>query len=397
MGRRLRTIEDLGALAGKRVLVRCDFNVPIDGDGRITEDLRIRSTVSTLRELRDAGATLVCCSHLGRPKGFDPALSLSPVAVRLGELMEHEVQLLAHVVGPGVTAAVHEATDGAVLLLENLRFEAGETANDPSLADALASLADVYVDDAFGAAHRAHASVVGVAERLPAAAGRLLQREVEVLSKLRDDPDEPFVAILGGAKISDKLGVVEALLERVDALLVGGAMAFSFLAVRGADVGRSLVEPDRYDDVRAAVARAAERGVLLQLPEDVVCAPEASLDAPRQTVAADHIPAGMIGLDVGPRTVEEFARTISDAKTVLWNGPMGMFEMEPFAAGTRGVAQAVAGVDAFTVVGGGDSVAALAKLDLADAVDHLSTGGGASLEFIEGRELPGLAVLMEGE
>ncbi len=396
MGRRLRTIEDLGDLAGKRVLVRCDFNVPLDGDGRITEDLRIRSTVPTLGELRDAGATLVCCSHLGRPKGFDPALSLSPVAVRLGELMEHEVQLLAHVVGPGVTAAVHEATDGAVLLLENLRFEAGETANDPSLADGLASLADVYVDDAFGAAHRAHASVVGVAERLPAAAGRLLQREVEVLSKLRDDPDEPFVAILGGAKISDKLGVVEALLERVDALLVGGAMAFSFLAVQGADVGRSLVEPDRYDDVRAAVARAAERGVLLQLPEDVVCAPEASLDAPRQTVPADHIPAGMIGLDVGPRTVEEFARTISDAKTVLWNGPMGMFELEPFAAGTRGVAQAVAGVDAFTVVGGGDSVAALAKLDLADAVDHLSTGGGASLEFIEGRELPGIAVLMEG-
>jgi phosphoglycerate kinase len=284
------------------------------------------------------------------------------------------------------------------VLLQNLRFEPGETANDPAFADALASLADAYVDDAFGAAHRAHASVVGVAERVPArAAGRLLQREVEVLSKLRDDPDRPFVAILGGAKISDKLGVVHALLERVDALLVGGAMAFSFLAVQGHEVGTSLVEPDRYDDVRRATATAAERGIEIELPSDVVCAPSISAEAPVVTVPADRMPADQIGLDIGPRTVEAFARTLAGAKTVLWNGPMGMFELEPFAEGTRGVAKAVAASDAFTVVGGGDSVAALRALDLAGAVDHLSTGGGASLEFIEGRELPGIAVLMEGE
>jgi phosphoglycerate kinase len=396
MGRRLRTIEDLGDLAGSRVLVRCDFNVPLDEAGRITDDLRIRATVPTLHELLDAGATVVCCSHLGRPKGRrDPALSLAPVAARLGELLKQDVELLPDVVGPSVTDAVRGAEGGSVLLLENLRFEPGETKNDAALADALAALGDAYVDDAFGAAHRAHASVVGVAERLPSAAGRLLQREVEVLSRVRDHPDEPFVAILGGAKASDKLGVVNALLDRVDALLVGGAMAFSFLAVQGAEIGRSLVEPDRFDQVRAALAKATERDVLIQLPDDVVCAPEATLEAPRQTVPADQIPPGQIGLDVGPRTVEEFARTIADAKTVLWNGPMGMFELEPFAAGTRGVAQAVARVDAFTVVGGGDSVAALAKLALTEAVDHLSTGGGASLEFIEGRELPGIAVLME--
>jgi phosphoglycerate kinase len=299
------------------------------------------------------------------------------------------------VTGPAVIEAVEAAGPGDVLLLENLRFEPGEESNDPAFADRLAALADAYVDDAFGAAHRPHASVVAVAERLPSAAGRLIQREVEVLSKLRDDPAEPFVAILGGAKVSDKLGVVNALIERVDALLIGGAMAFSFLAVQGAEVGRSLVEPDRYDDVRDAMSNARARGVLVQLPEDIVVAAEATADSRRETVLADHIPPGMIGLDVGPKTVEEFVRTLADAKTVLWNGPMGMFELEPFAAGTRGVATAIAAIDAFTVVGGGDSVAALAGLGMTDAVDHLSTGGGASLEFIEGRELPGLAVLEE--
>ena len=395
MGGRLRTIEDLGDLGGKRILVRCDFNVPLQ-DGRITEDLRIRATAPTIRELLAAGAALVLCSHLGRPKGApDPAYSLAPVADRLGEVLDRKVRRLDGVRGPAVTDAVEAAAPGAVVLLENLRFDPGEESNDPAFADALASLAEAYVDDAFGVAHRAHASVVGVAERLPSAAGRLMQREVDVLSKLRDDPDEPFVAILGGAKVSDKLGVVNALLQSIDALLVGGAMAFSFLAVQGAEVGRSLVEPDRYDDVREALANAEARGVLIQLPEDVVVAAEAAVDARRETVRADAIPRGMIGLDVGPKTVEEFARTLADAKTVLWNGPMGMFELEPFAAGTRGVAMAVAGVDAFTVVGGGDSVAALAKLGLTDSVDHVSTGGGASLEFIEGRELPGLAVLTE--
>jgi phosphoglycerate kinase len=399
VSRRLRTLEDLGDVAGTRVLVRCDFNVPLDGEGHITEDLRIRATLPTVTELLDGGAALILCSHLGRPKGApDPRFSLAPVGQRLADLLDRDVLFVDDVVGRDARAAASAVAPGSVVLLQNLRFEPGETANDPAFADALASLGDAYVDDAFGAAHRAHASVVGVPERLRSrAAGRLLQREVEVLSKVRDDPEHPFVAILGGAKVSDKLAVVDALLDRVDALLVGGAMAFSFLAVQGASVGRSLVEPDRYDDVRAALAKASEKGVLIQLPEDVVVAAEASLDARRETVPADRIPNGTIGLDVGPRTVEEFARTLADAKTVLWNGPMGMFELEPFAGGTRGVAQAVAAVDAFTVAGGGDSVAALRKLDLADAVDHLSTGGGASLEFIEGRDLPGIAALMEGE
>jgi phosphoglycerate kinase len=399
VSRRLRTLEDLGDVAGTRVLVRCDFNVPRDGEGHITEDLRIRATLPTVTELLDGGAALILCSHLGRPKGApDPRFSLAPVGQRLADLLDRDVLFVDDVVGPDARAAASAVAPGSVVLLQNLRFEPGETANDPAFADALASLGDAYVDDAFGAAHRAHASVVGVPERLRSrAAGRLLQREVEVLSKVRDDPEHPFVAILGGAKVSDKLAVVDALLDRVDALLVGGAMAFSFLAVQGASVGRSLVEPDRYEDVRAALAKASEKGVLIQLPEDVVVAAEASSDARRETVPADRIPNGTIGLDVGPRTVEEFARTLADAKTVLWNGPMGMFELEPFAGGTRGVAQAVAAVDAFTVAGGGDSVAALRKLDLADAVDHLSTGGGASLEFIEGRDLPGIAALMEGE
>jgi phosphoglycerate kinase len=398
VARRLRTLEDLGAVDGRRVLVRCDFNVPLDGDGRITDDLRIRATLPTLRELLAGGARPVCCSHLGRPKGQrDPRYSLGPVAQRLADLLERSVMFEDEVVGPDVERAVAAAPSGAVVLLQNLRFDPREASNDPGFAEALASLADLYVDDAFGAAHRAHASVVGVAERLPGAAGRLLQREVEVLSKVRDAPEHPFVAILGGAKVSDKLGVVDALLDRVDALLIGGAMAFSFLAVEGGEVGRSLVEPDRYDDVRAALGKAKERGVLIQLPEDIVVAAEPTVDAKREVVPADRIPRDQIGLDVGPRTVEEFARTLADARTVLWNGPMGMFEVQPFAAGTQGVAKAVAALGAFTVVGGGDSVAALRALDLADDVSHLSTGGGASLEFIEGRDLPGIAVLMEGE
>jgi phosphoglycerate kinase len=391
---RLRTIDDLGELTGRRVLVRCDFNVPLEG-GRITDDLRIRLTVPTINLLLGLGANLVLCSHLGRPKGqVVDELRLDPVAARLRETLDREVIKTDDVVGPAVDEVIHTLEPGSVVLLENLRFHPGETANDPGFADALASVAHAYIGDAFGAAHRAHASVVGVAERLPTAAGLLMQREVEVLSKLRDDPEKPFVAILGGAKVSDKLATVDALTDRVDALLVGGAMAFSFLAAAGGEVGKSLVEPDRYDDVRKAVARAEEKGVLIQLPEDVVAAAEPSVDARRETVRADAIPRDLMGLDVGPRTVEEFARTIADAETVLWNGPMGMFELEPFSAGTRGLAQAVAACRAFTVVGGGDSLAALRSFGLADQIDHLSTGGGASLEFLEGRDLPGIAVLM---
>jgi phosphoglycerate kinase len=396
--RRLRTIEDLGDLRGKRVLVRCDFNVPLE-DGRITDDLRITATAPTLRELLDAGAGLVLCSHLGRPKGqVLGKLRLTPVADRLQEVLEREVAAVGDVVGEEARAVCGHMEAGEVVLLENLRFEPGEEKNDPALGVALASLADVYVDDAFGAAHRAHASVVAAAERFGrmAVAGRLMQREAEVLSKLLTGAETPFVAILGGAKVSDKLGTVASLTERVDALLIGGAMAFSFLAAtRGLDVGGSLVQPDHYDEVREAVRAAEERGVLIQLPEDVVIAPEPSADVRHATVPVDAMPRDQIGLDIGPRSVEEFARTIADAKTILWNGPMGMFELEPYSAGTRGVAQAVARANAFTVVGGGDSLAALAKFDLLDQVDHLSTGGGASLEFLEGRELPGIAVLME--
>jgi phosphoglycerate kinase len=393
----LRTLDDLGPLDGKRVLVRCDFNVPLQ-DGRITEDLRIRAAAPTLTELLDGGASVVACSHLGRPKGeVVESLRLRPVGERLGEVLGRPVRALHEVTGPSVEAAVDEAGPGSITLLENLRFDPRETENDPTFAKELASLADAYVDDAFGAVHRAHASVEGVAHLLPSAAGRLVESEVRVLSKLRDDPDRPFVAILGGAKISDKLGVVNALLARVDALLVGGAMAFSFLAALGVAVGDSLVEPERYADCLVALERAAELGVNMVLPSDVVVAAEATESAERRIVAAGEIPAGTKGLDVGPATADEFGRVVGGAATVFWNGPMGMFELEPFAEGTRSVAEAVALCPGFTVAGGGDSIAALAALGLTDAVDHLSTGGGASLEFIEGRDLPGLAVLVSGD
>jgi len=392
--RRLRTIEDLGDLVGKTVLLRCDLNVPLEG-GKITDDLRVRASAPTLRELLDKGATLVVCSHLGRPKGKRiDSLRLDPVGEALAVALGQKVNKLDDVVGPAVQKAVMAAGAGSVTLLENLRFDPGEEANDAAFSDKLAALADAYVDDAFGAAHRAHASVVGVAERLASAAGRLMQREVEVLSKLLEGAEEPYVAILGGAKVADKLAAVNSFVDRVDALLIGGAMAFSFIAAGGGEVGRSLVERERFDDLRRAMSRAEERGGLIQLPEDVVAAPEPSVEAKRETVRAAQIPRGLMGLDIGPRTVEEFARTIADAKTIFWNGPMGMFELEPFSAGTRGVATAVAGAGAFSVVGGGDSLAALKKFGLDDAVDHLSTGGGASLEFLEGRNLPGIAILM---
>ncbi len=394
----LRTLEDAGDLAGRRVFVRADFNVPLDG-GSVADDLRIRATVPTLRELLDRGASLVLASHLGRPKGAVVAeLRMTPVADRIAELLGRDVTPLDAVVGPDVEAVTNHLEPGQVVLLENLRFDPREEADDAGFAGALAELADAYVDDAFGASHRAHASVSALPELMrasgrPAVAGRLLQREVEVLGGLRAGPEAPYVAVLGGAKVSDKLGTIHALSERVDALLIGGAMAFTLIAADGGEVGTSLVERDRLDEVRAAREHARELGVLVEVPQDVVAASAIAADADRRTVPAADIPRGLMGLDIGPRTVEEFARILADAKTILWNGPMGVFELEPFSSGTRGVATAIAGADAFTVVGGGDSLLAVKRAELEGAFDHLSTGGGASLEFLEGRALPGITVL----
>ncbi|MGH2709708.1 MAG: phosphoglycerate kinase [Actinomycetota bacterium] len=394
-GARLRTIEDLGGLEGKRVFVRADLNVPLDGR-TVSDDLRIKAALPSLAELREGGAALILASHLGRPRGKpSDELMLEPVRERLQELGGFEVRPLGGPTGEEARSASESLAAGEVGLLENLRFDPGEEANDPSFAQDLASSANAYVGDAFGAAHRAHASVVGVAELLPSGAGRLMQKEIEILSRLLESPKSPFVAILGGAKVSDKLGVIDSLVERVDALLVGGAMAFTFLAAQGAETGDSLVEEERLDDVRRSLKRADELGVPILLPEDVVAAAEISMDARQQTVPANAVPKGLKGLDIGPHTVEEFTRVLSDARTVFWNGPMGVFELEPFAQGTRGVAHAVAAIDAFTVVGGGDSVAAIRQLGFEHQVDHLSTGGGASLEFLEGRTLPGVEVLME--
>ena len=399
---RLRTLDDLGDVAGRRVFVRLDLNVPL-ADGVVTDDARIRASMPTLTELLERGASIVAASHLGRPHGrVDESLRLGPVAELLAELLGRVVEYVPTdgVLSPEVEQSCKALAfePGRVVLLENLRFDPGEEANDRAFAMRLADLADDYVDDAFGAVHRAHASVAALPEVLgeqgrTTAAGRLLQREVDALSRLLFEPARPYVAVLGGAKVSDKLGTIGALVERVDALLVGGAMAFTFIAADGGSVGDSLVEPDRFDEVRAARDRADERGVVLQLPEDVVVAPDRTVEAPRHTVRASEVPTGEMGLDIGPRTVEEFARSIADAKTIMWNGPMGAFELEPFGAGTRGVATAIAGSSAFAVAGGGDSLAAVKKYGLEDGFDHLSTGGGASLEFLEGRELPGIAVL----
>ena len=394
----LRTLDHLGEVSGARVFVRADLNVPLE-EGRVADDLRIRATLPTLRELLDAGAALVLASHLGRPKG-EPRDDhrLGPVADRLGELLGRDVMALDDVVGDGPEAAAAHLGAGEVLILENLRFDPGEEANDVRFAGRLAELADAYVDDAFGAVHREHASVAALPELIlasgrAAVAGRLLQKEVEVLGRLLRDPEPPYVAVLGGAKVSDKLGVLTSLVEQVDALLIGGAMAFTLIAARGGEVGDSLVERERLDEVRAVIDRAGERGTLLELPQDVVAAEEPTVEATRRTVPASGIPRGQKGLDIGPRTVEEFARILADAKTILWNGPMGVFELEPFSAGTRGVAMAIAGASAFSVVGGGDSLLAVRRAGLEDSFDHLSTGGGASLEFLEGKPLPGIAVL----
>ncbi len=384
-------LEDLPSPRNARVLVRADFNVPLR-DGVIDDDLRITAALPTITWLREQGAKVVCCSHLGRPRGkVDPKYSLAPVAARLGELLGTKVELSPEVVG-FVSVRLSQCLEpGDVMLIENLRFDPGEEANDPAFASNLCELADLYVDDAFGAAHRAHASIVGPPRVMPAAAGRLLAREVEVLGTLLDAPKRPFVGVLGGAKVSDKLGVIDALLDRCDTILIGGAMAFTFLVARGGEVGDALVEAAQGEHCRELLESGR-----IEIPTDVVAAAEMAPDATTRNVGAMSIPSGLKGLDVGPETAGRYADVIGDAATVLWNGPMGVFEMEPFAAGTRTVAQAVADCRGFTVVGGGDSAAAVRHMGLADAIDHVSTGGGASLELIELGDLPGLQALRKG-
>jgi phosphoglycerate kinase len=388
----LRTV-DQADVAGRRVLVRNDFNVPLE-DGRVTDDLRIRAAVPTLQWLLERGARVISCSHLGRPKGKrDDRYSLEPVRPVLADHLGREVAFVDDVAGGQARRAAESLQDGQIMLLQNLRFEPSEEKNDPELADRLAAQAELYVDDAFGAAHRAHASVVGVAERLPAYAGFLLASEVKELSRLLEAPERPFVAVLGGSKVSDKLAVLDNLLGRVDSLVVGGGMCFTFLAAQGHEIGDSLFEADQVDAVRNLLATAEREGKPVLLPTDVVIAREVSEDAEVRTVPASGIEPGWKGLDIGPATAEAFAAAIRQARTVFWNGPMGVFELAPFAAGTRAVAEAVATADGYTVVGGGDSAAALAQLGLADKVDHLSTGGGASLELLEGKTLPGVAAI----
>ncbi|MGZ8621218.1 MAG: phosphoglycerate kinase [Solirubrobacterales bacterium] len=384
-------------VAGKRVLVRVDFNVPL-AEGKVEDDTRIRAALPTIELLRSRGAKIILVSHLGRPGGEpDPALSMRPVAERLSELISADVQLAPEVVGEQAAAMSRELEGGGVLLLENSRFEPGETANDPELAAALADLAEVYVNDAFGAAHRAHATTEAVAHRLPAYAGLLLERELEQLGRVVADPQHPLVVVLGGAKVSDKVGVIDRFLETADAILIGGAMCFSFFRAQGGSTGESLVEEEGVELAAKALEKAEGSDCDLRLPVDLVLGDRFAADAERRVADGTEVPEGWMGLDIGPRTAREYAAEVSAAGTVLWNGPMGAFELEPFADGTRVLAEAVAGAEATTVVGGGDSVAALKQFGLADRVDWLSTGGGASLELLEGKRLPGVEALMGRE
>ncbi len=397
----MKTVDDLGDLRGKRVLVRSDLNVPLDGS-TITDDGRIRASAPTIAELADRGARVVVCAHLGRPKGQAvEKYSLAPVAERLAEVLGRPVQFATDTVGDSAQAAVAGLGDGDVALLENLRYNAGEESTDDAergaFADQLADLADVYVGDGFGAVHRKHASVYDVPRRLPHAAGELVEVETEVLRRLTGDPERPYVVVLGGSKVSDKLGVIDNLLGSVDRLLIGGGMVFTFLKAQGHEVGKSLLEQDQLDAVKGYLDQAASKGVEIVLPVDVVVATQVSADADHEVVGVDAIPADRYGLDIGPESGRLFASRIADARTVFWNGPMGVFEMAPYAEGTRAVAQALTEVSAaggLTVVGGGDSAAAVRKLEFDEgAFGHISTGGGASLELLEGKELPGLTAL----
>ena len=392
-----KTIEDIN-VSGKKVLVRCDFNVPLDADKNITDETRINAALPTIRYLLDKGAAVILCSHLGRPKGeFNMKYSLAPVAKRLSEKLGFEVKLASDVIGESAKKLAAEVKPGEAILLENLRFHAEEEKNDPAFAKELASMADVFVNDAFGTAHRAHASTAGVADYLPAVCGYLIEKEISVMGGALNNPTRPFVAILGGAKVADKLKVIENLLTKVDTLIIGGGMAYTFLAAQGKGIGTSLYDAEKLDYCKDMLKKAEEKGVKLLLPVDTVVAsafPD-PIDAPVETeiVCSSAIPADKMGLDIGPKTRELFAEAAKTAKTVIWNGPMGVFENDALAKGTIAVAAALAESDATTIVGGGDSAAAVEKLGFADKITHISTGGGASLEFLEGLELPGIACL----
>lgn len=390
-----KNVKDID-VTGKRVLVRVDFNVPLNDAGEITDDTRIRAALPTIKYLVEKGARVILMSHLGRPKGKpDDKLRMDPVARRLEELLGRPVTKVNDCVGEAPRAAVKGMREGDVVLLENLRFHEGEKKNDENFARQLAELGDIYVNDAFGTAHRAHASTQGVAKYLPAVAGFLLEKEINMLGKVINNPERPFTAIIGGAKVSDKIGVLDNLIEKVDTLIIGGGMANTFLKAKGYDMGKSLLEPDKIETAKELIAKAENKNIELLLPVDLVVAPEVKPEAESRVVSADGVPAEWMALDIGPETAENFGKSVKNSATVVWNGPMGVFEMEPFAKGTIAVAEALAGSNATTVVGGGDSAAAVKKADVAGRITHVSTGGGASLEFLEGKTLPGVAALQD--
>ena len=391
-----KTVKDID-VKGKKVLLRCDFNVPQDKTtGAITDDKRIVAALPTIRYLLEQGAAVIACSHLGKPKGeWKESLSLAPVAARLSELLGQDVIFAKDIIGADAKAKAAALQPGQIMLLENLRFDKGEEKNDPAFAKALADLAEIYVSDAFGTVHRAHASTAGVAAYLPAVSGFLIGRELEIMGNALADPKRPLVAILGGAKVSSKIGVINNLLDIADTIIVGGGMTYTFIKALGGSVGTSLLEPDWLDYCRDMMAKAKEKGVKFLLPADTLCAAEFSADPKPELVDTMAIPEGRMGMDIGPKTIQEFSDAVKGAGTVIWNGPMGVFEFPAFAEGTRAMAKALAETDAITIVGGGDSAAAVTQLGYADKMTHISTGGGASLEFLEGKELPGVACLLD--
>ena len=390
-----KTVKDID-VAGKKVLLRCDFNVPQDkATGAITDDKRIRAALPTIQYLLDQGAAVIACSHLGKPKGeWKESLSLAPVAQHLSQLLGREVLFAKDIIGPDAQAKAAALQPGQIMLLENLRFDKGEEKNDPAFAKALADLAQVYVSDAFGTVHRAHASTAGVAAYLPAVSGFLIGKELDIMGKALENPQRPFVAVLGGAKVSDKINVINNLLEKADAIIIGGGMSYTFAKAQGHTIGKSLLEEDKLDYAREMIAKAQAKGVKFLLPTDNLCAAEFSKDA-RPVLEGTDIPDALMGMDIGPRTIEAFSAAVKGAGTVVWNGPMGVFEFPAFAEGTKAMAKALAESGAITIVGGGDSAAAVEQLGFADRMTHISTGGGASLEFLEGKELPGVACLLD--